>query len=116
MEQTLQAEDKRQYQRIKFAEPVGYQFNRDQNRFGGFLSYDISSGGIRIHSRDFVSPDTELTLHLEIDKHDVIDCVARVIWCEKNRYSESYQCGLSFVDNDASISIRSKLQEFINQS
>ena len=58
---------------------------------------DLSSGGIRLISDDFMPRGNFLRINLNlIDR--VIDLRAKVVWCNKQRYADRYYVGLEFTE------------------
>jgi len=61
------------------------------------VSKDLSVGGVRILSDDFLPKNNCLKLNINlIDK--VLGMKAKVVWCNKERASERYSAGLEFVE------------------
>lgn len=61
------------------------------------VSKDLSLGGARIISNEFLLKDNQLRLNINfIDK--VMDVKAKVVWCNKERTVDRYSAGLEFVD------------------
>lgn len=61
------------------------------------VSKDVSAGGVRILSDDFLPKNNYLKLNINlIDK--VVGAKAKVIWCSKERVSDRYYAGLEFTE------------------
>lgn len=61
------------------------------------VSKDLSIGGVRILSDEFLSKNNCLKLNINlIDK--VLGMKAKVVWCNKERASDRYSAGLEFVE------------------
>lgn len=59
------------------------------------VSKDLSIGGARILSNEFISKNNCLKLNINfIDK--VVDLKAKIVWCNKERVAERYAAGLEF--------------------
>jgi len=67
---------------------------------GGYfytVSKDLSLGGVRILSDEFLAKNNCLRLNINlIDK--VLGVKAKVVWCNKERVSDRYSAGLKFVE------------------
>jgi hypothetical protein len=107
-----QADERRNCQRIKFAEPVQYQF-KDPNLFGGSLACDISESGIRMNMNEYVALNTELTLHVQLPKGKVIDCIGRVVWTRKLPFMDRYQAGLELSGTEAVFDSKKEIHQYI---
>lgn len=88
-------EERRRFHRFRHAEAVHFQW-KDPRYFGGCLSCDLSEGGIRFHSDDFIPLNTPLTLQIQLAGDRVADCMGHVVWVEKERFADRYQVGLEF--------------------
>ncbi|MDD4954965.1 MAG: PilZ domain-containing protein [Candidatus Omnitrophica bacterium] len=61
------------------------------------VTKDLSAGGVRILSDEFLSKNNCLKLNINlIDK--VLGIKAKVVWCNKERASDRYYAGLKFVE------------------
>jgi len=61
------------------------------------VTKDLSVGGARILSDEFLSKNNCLKLNINlIDK--VLGIKAKVVWCNKERASDRYYAGLEFVE------------------
>jgi c-di-GMP-binding flagellar brake protein YcgR len=61
------------------------------------VSKDLSLGGARILSNEFLTKDNQLLLNINfID--NVMDVKAKVIWCNKERTSDRYYAGVKFIE------------------
>lgn len=105
--------DQRNFHRFARAQAVRIQF-KDPSQFGGSLSCDLSEGGARIHLSDFVPVNTELTLSIQLADESVVECPCRIAWVEKNRFSDSYQAGLEFINEDLIMNSRKKIHGFLS--
>jgi len=91
-------EDKRKEPRTPISFPVACDFLPQQSYFYTVCK-DLSSCGIRLITNDFIPRGRLLKINLNlIDK--VIDLKAKVMWCNKQRYSDRYYTGLEFADVD----------------
>lgn len=106
-------DEKRNFRRFCHTGPVQFQF-KDPNRFGGWLSCNLSEGGIRVYLNDFIPLNTELTLQVRLADETIMDCTGRVVWVEKNRFGDNYQAGLEFTDSKAVSGTQRKTYEFLS--
>ena len=104
--------ERRQFERVRYAEPVGIHFVRP-DKFGGCLSADLSEGGLRLKVTDYIAPGTELAVKIELDSFKVIELTGTVAWAEKDRFNERYQIGLKFEEQDSRALVREKIHRFI---
>ncbi len=89
-------DEKRIYPRIGVSFPVECKALPARNYFYT-VSKDLSLGGARILSNEFMAKDDLLKLNINfIDK--VLSLKAKVIWCNRDRASERYSTGLEFVE------------------
>ena len=88
--------DKRKYHRVEYREPVRYHM-REQSKFGGCLSNDISEGGIKLNFDDFVSIRSEVNIQVRLENTpQVVDLIGKVVWVQQVPFSERYRVGLEF--------------------
>ena len=104
--------DRRRHRRVEFREPVQYQLP-SQNNYGGCLAADISAGGIRINFNDFVPLNAELVFQVFLNAVKSIRCVGRVVWVQKFPFSDRYQVGVQFRDDDATQESKKAIHQFI---
>jgi c-di-GMP-binding flagellar brake protein YcgR len=87
--------DRRKESRTSVAFPVEYSLEKGKNPFYT-VSKNINTTGIEILSENSFSPGKQLKLYINfIDK--VALAKAKVIWCQKEVYSERYRTGLKFL-------------------
>ena len=104
--------ERRRHKRVAFREPVQYHLPIQSNH-GGCLAADISEGGIRINFNDFVPLDSEMIFQVFLSATKAVRCVGRVMWVQKLPFSDRYQAGLKFSDDDATTDSNGKLRQFI---
>jgi c-di-GMP-binding flagellar brake protein YcgR len=71
------------------------------------VSKDLSMGGIKILTNDFLPKDDVVKVNINlIDR--IVNLKAKVMWCNKERVSDRYSAGLRFTEvnniNKASLS------------
>ncbi|MFH0754751.1 MAG: PilZ domain-containing protein [Candidatus Omnitrophota bacterium] len=91
--------DTRRYRRVTFKRSVKVsRLSRDV--FDGNLSQDISQGGLRIFSTDFLPLHTLVTVRVQLrDEARVLEFPAKVVWVRVQPLSENFQIGLEFLDD-----------------
>ena len=105
-------EEKRQFRRLPLKEAVRYEF-KDPRRFGACTSSDISEGGIKLTLNDFVPLETDLTLQINLNEGQLVECTGRVIWVEKLPFWDAYRAGLKFNLNELYFKSKKSIREFI---
>ena len=108
-------QERRQFKRVKLSEPVQYH-PKDSLNISGSLSRDISEGGLRLTTSEFIPLDTELALSIQLSAEEVIDCLGKVVWVEQLPHTERYQAGLKFEETDTSFDSKHILQKFLQSS
>jgi c-di-GMP-binding flagellar brake protein YcgR len=88
--------EKRRYPRVNVSFPVECNFLAKKNYFYT-VSKDLSVGGVRILTNDFLPRGDFLKLHINLI-NKIIGLKAKVVWCNKERISERYSAGLQFVE------------------
>jgi c-di-GMP-binding flagellar brake protein YcgR len=112
MEETPLAAERRNFKRIRFDQPVQFQF-KDPSCWGGCLSRDISEGGIRVNSSGFVPLHTELILRIQLAAERVVEGVAHVVWVAKLPWMDRYRLGLEFEPSDSLWEFRKEISRVI---
>ncbi len=88
--------EKRKHPRIRISFPVECKVLPSKDYFYT-VSKDLSTGGAKILSSDFLVKDDSLKLNINlIDK--VLSVKAKVSWCTKEDSSRRYETGLEFVE------------------
>jgi len=111
---TNNIEEHRKQKRVKFSEAVNLQFT-DPQRDSGTLSCDLSEGGLCINLNDFVPPNTELNVQVNLGPQKVIEHLGRIAWVNKLPHSDRYQAGVEFVEDDDLLEFRKEIQGFVEQ-
>ena len=111
--QEFSESERRIFRRIRFKEPVQFQF-KDQIEAGGSVSSDLSEGGIRLMLFKFIPLNTELTLQVHLTSQKVLECHGRVVWIEKIQHAEAYQAGLEFRGTDSIFDSKREIQKFLS--
>lgn len=108
-----QESDRREFPRVRYAEPVGIE-NPVPLVIEGGLSCDLSVGGLRLNVSDFIPAGTELTVQIRLNNGRVEDCRARVAWVEKQRFSDRYYIGLRFLPQDSTVLTQRHIHRFVD--
>lgn len=89
-------DEKRRNQRSSISFPIECNVLPGKDYFYT-VTKDLSVGGVRILSDDFLSKNNCLKLNINlIDK--VLGVKAKVVWCNKERACERYSAGLEFLE------------------
>jgi c-di-GMP-binding flagellar brake protein YcgR len=107
--------DRREFRRVRYAEPVGFTAPQPGAATGSLAS-DLSPGGLRINLAEFIAAGTELTVQFKLDDGQAVECQARVAWVEKQRFSERYYAGLTFLPLDSAAQIRRHIHRFVDSA
>lgn len=107
-------EERRSYPRAQYDLALQYRIlNKNYSQATGVLAKDISAGGMKFVSSNFLPVFTLLRIELllESDIHS-ISLTARVAWTEKLPYNENYLIGVEFLNikNED----RVKINSFVN--
>lgn len=88
--------EKRKFPRVNVSFPIECKTLPSGNYFYT-VSKDLSAGGTRILSNDFIPKHNELKLNINlIDR--VLNIRARVSWCAKENTTQRYTTGLEFLE------------------
>ncbi len=92
--------EKRKYSRIDARLPLQFKdIQRPIEAYAGSLTKDISEGGIRFVSSEFLSIFTRLFLEISIPSFSrPIKAISKVAWIQKVPRSSQYNVGLQFMD------------------
>lgn len=90
--------EQRRFPRVALNSEVKFQI-RLSNKFGATCCRDISEGGVRILTEEFIPLGTTMKLEIILKNAlKCIDAVAEVVWLERITHSERYQMGLKFCE------------------
>lgn len=105
--------DNRKFPRAEFREAVAYRFP-ENSVFNGSVGYDLSQGGVRFRTEDFLPHDAQVVvnLQLKIDQEATLD--ARVVWVQKVPHAEIYQVGCEFLENRDNVFPRFVVKNFLD--
>ena len=108
----MEPAEKRRYSRIELRQPVQFQ-STNYALERGSLSCDLSEGGVRVDTYDFLPLGTELTLHIRLAVEKIVEYVGRVVWVRKFPFADRYQVGLEFSGDKTFLAAKRQLHEFI---
>ncbi len=93
--------DGRRYKRIVFKRPIKSRAE-GWDVLTGHLAQDLSEGGVRFISTEFIPVNTEIMVQIQLkDQSRIIEIPGRVVWVRVNPASDNYQFGLEFADTMA---------------
>ena len=116
-------QEKRRYSRVIYREAVHYQIlpgvhadpaaGRPIKPFGGCLSWDLSEGGIRFRSDEFIPLNMELALQFSLGPKTPLGVEAKVVWVQKCPHSEYFFLGLEFKETARNQQAKQDLQQYV---
>ena len=107
--------EKRNAPRMRFRESVQFAL-KGPDQFDGSLSCDISATGLRMIVNKFVALNTEMSLMIQLEAEKCIECFARVVWVQQMPFSENYQIGLAFLNDEAQAYFHQDVDNFVGTS
>ncbi|MBI4708157.1 MAG: PilZ domain-containing protein [Candidatus Omnitrophica bacterium] len=91
-------EEKRQFSRLNLHIPVRCQY-KSFSKFNFTLTRDISEGGLKLVSEEFIPPKTDLVLEFNLSlEARMIKAVAKTVWIQQMRGSDWYRIGIQFLN------------------
>ncbi|MBN2482585.1 MAG: PilZ domain-containing protein [Candidatus Omnitrophica bacterium] len=108
----MATKERRQENRIGISFPVECTLLPDRKKVFYTVSRDLSMGGVRILTEDFVSPGQDIKLSINLI-NALAEVKAQVAWCNKRSYSEQYYVGLKF--DEINEKNKSNLGKFIDK-
>lgn len=93
-------EEKRRYPRVEYNLPVQYRNLKKAVALPtGSLSTNISEGGVRFKSNEFISLACRLVLEITLPTTSKpIKAISKVAWIRKLPTGEAYELGNQFID------------------
>ncbi len=104
--------EQRRFRRILFREALGFGTG-SSDELNGTTAYDLSSGGVRIRSEQFMSLGTPIRLRLQLAENEVVDMTGKVVWVQKEPFGEYYQLGVEFEENVQNMFRRRSIEDYI---
>ena len=105
-------EERRRSTRAVFREALEYR-TQDRENLIGSVGYDISEGGVRFQSDDFIPLHAPLFIRMALSPNQSIDLHGRVVWVQMVPHSERYHIGLEFDDSDSMVYSKKLIREYI---
>ncbi len=105
-------EERRKDHRIEWREPVEYQLNEDP-RSGGCLACDLSEGGLKMNSSQFLPLNSRMRVNLRVMAETIINLPGKVVWVQQLPYSERYQVGVEFAEEDLNPKAKEEIRQYI---
>jgi len=91
-------ENRRKNPRVGVSFPVECSVASEKNYFYT-VSKDLSNNGVKILAGQALSKGASLRLNINLI-NKIVDVLAKVAWCNKERASERYCVGLEFLEMD----------------
>ncbi len=108
-------QDRRRFNRLQCHLPLQFRdIEKNRPEMLGSLTRDISGGGIRFVSNNFLPVQTSVGLQLALDSDlRTLPATARVVWIQKLPYNENFMIGLEFlnIENEN----RVKIIRYVNE-
>ena len=89
--------EKRKYRRITASLPLHCTILPERKIVFNTISKNLSSVGLKILCRDFLSAGNTLKLNINLI-NGAAELKAQVIWCNKRPYSDDYYVGLELIE------------------
>ncbi len=105
-------DERRKWQRREFRGPIQYR-KGDSEALKGSVAYDISEGGLKFHSEDFIALHTPLNIQMAINSEKIIQLYGQVVWIQMMPHAESYQVGYEFADSDEILQAKRVIQQYV---
>ena len=92
--------ERRRHPRVNARLPLQYKdIQRPIEAYSGTLSRDVSEGGVRFLSNEFLSVFTRLLLEVSIPSLSrPVKAISKVAWIQKVPRSNQYNVGVQFMD------------------
>lgn len=106
--------EQRRFPRARFREALGVETRRFDD-FQGASAFDLSVGGVRLRSEQFMALDTPVRIRFQLDDEQMIILIGKVAWVKKEAYGEYYQTGVEFQEEALSNVSRKRIQDYIEE-
>lgn len=114
-ENNRSGQDRRRFNRLERHLPLQFRnIEKNSPEMSGSLTRDISGGGIRFVSSDFLPVQTSVGMQLSLESNlHTLPATARVVWVQKLPYNENFMIGLEFlnIENEN----RAKIIRYVNE-
>ncbi len=94
-------DERRRYRRLRCKTEIRFRdLYKPQQKYASSLSKDVSVGGLRLDTIRFLPKDVRLVLLLSLPgvTAEPRRAIGRVVWVRRGSFSDSYECGLQFVE------------------
>ncbi len=105
--------DNRKFPRAEFREAVQYRFP-EVATLNGSVGYDLSCGGVRFRTEDFIPIDAQVVVNLTLKAEREATLDARVVWVQKVAHSDTYHVGCEFLENRENVFPRFVVKNFLD--
>lgn len=90
--------EKRKFLRIPENLEISYR-HVSQAKAANFLTKDISQGGLRFFTHEFISPESLLKVKLNLSQVELaFEALVKVKWAKNALVGERYEVGAEFID------------------
>lgn len=90
--------ERRKYVRIPESSQIFYEIIPIE-KIKECVTKDISQGGIKFLTQEFIPKDSRLKIKLTLNKTLFnFEALVRFVWIRQLRFSESYEIGVEFID------------------
>lgn len=92
-------EERRAFPRIDISFPIECEILPERKKIFYTVTKNLSIGGAKILTEEFFPKEKTLKININLI-NEIIGAKAKVVWCNKEPYSERYQMGLCFLEMD----------------
>jgi len=105
-------ENKRQFPRFSFNEPVGYQ-RGGSSSLEGSVAEDISQTGLKLSVSEFIPLNTVLDLQIQLPgQMRLVSARAKVVWIKETAHrDDAWEVGLQLVGSE---SFSSAIKDYVS--
>lgn len=105
-------ENKRQFPRFSFNEPVGYQ-RGGRSSFEGSVAEDISQTGLKLSVNEFIPLNTVLDLQIQLPgQMNLVPARAKVVWVKEVPHrDDAWEVGLQLIGSE---SFSEAIKDYVN--
>lgn len=90
-------EERRKAVRVHISFPIECRVLPERRKVFYTVTKNLSIGGAKILSEEFLPKEKTLKININL-VNEIIEAKAKVVWCNKEPYSERYQMGLCFLE------------------
>ncbi|MDP1853745.1 MAG: PilZ domain-containing protein [Candidatus Omnitrophota bacterium] len=89
--------EQRRFPRFGYSIPLKYRQD-NQNTPTYTVTRDISVGGLKLLTNNFIPRGTEIQIEVELPHLDLVNTSATVVWSSRINHSEEYLSGIRFTE------------------